>query len=329
MSSAATVTDLGEQGVIDLLAHYCPTTGEGGGLGMGDDAAVVAGGGWVVTTDMVVESTHFDWRYSSPADVGHKALAVNLSDVAAMGATPGPFFLTLGLPAGAAVAALEGFAAALGALAAASGAWLAGGDTVASPAGWVVSICLLGRPVGEPVQRAGARIGDSLWVSGTLGGAAGGLRWLAEGGSPEGQAGLVARHRRPAARLALGAWLAREGRVSAMLDLSDGLATDGPRLAAASGVGLAIDLDTLPVDPMLEPLFGSSAALGLALTGGEDFELLFTVPPTARPWLAAAPTPVSCIGRVTAAGVVWTAGGRPVAAPTPVDHHFPRRSRHE
>lgn len=329
MATPLTITDLGEEGIIDILARTCPTAGKGGRLGIGDDAAVVAGGGWVVTTDLLVEGTHFDPRYSSPADVGHKALAVNLSDVAAMGATPGPIFLTLGLPPTTPAADLEGFAEGLGTLARASGAWLAGGDTVAAPAGWVVGVTLLGRPVNRPIRRDGARVGDHLFVSGTLGGAAGGLRWLVEGGAATAQAALVARHRRPEPRLALGAWLAREGLASAMIDLSDGLATDGPRLAARSRVGLSIDLDTVPVDSMLEPLFGSREAVRLALAGGEDFELLFTAPPHALARLAAAPTPVRCIGRVTEAGLGWTAGGRPVAAPTPVDHHFPRRSHHE
>jgi len=330
MPKPTTIAELGEQGIIDLLARRCPTQGEGGQLGIGDDAAVVAASSeWVVTTDLLVESTHFDWAYSSPADVGHKALAVNLSDMAAMGATPGPIFLTLGLPPATPVADLEAFAAALGALARTSGAWLAGGDTVAAPAGWVVGITLLGRPVAEPVRRDGARPGDHLFVSGTLGGAAGGLRWLAEGGEAAIQPTLVARHRRPEPRLALGSWLAREGVASAMIDLSDGLATDGPRLAGRSGVGLAVDLDTVPIDPILEPLFGSREARRLALTGGEDFELLFTVPTHALPRLTAPPTPVCCIGRVTEAGLAWTAGGRPAAAPTPVDHHFSRRLRHE
>jgi len=331
MPTPTTIADLGEEGIIDLLARCCPTEGEGGELGIGDDAAVVVAtsGEWVVTTDLLVEGSHFDWAYSSPADVGHKALAVNLSDVAAMGARPGPIFLTLGLPPATPVADLEAFAAALSALARTSGAWLAGGDTVAAPAGWVVGITLLGRPVVAPVRRDGARAGDHLFVSGTLGSAAGGLRWLAERGEAAEQAALVARHRRPEPRLELGAWLAREGLCSAMIDLSDGLAADGGRLATCSKVGLAVDLDTVPIDPILEPLFGSREARRLALTGGEDFELLFTVPPPALPRLIGAPTPVHCIGRVTEAGLAWTTGGRPAAAPTPVDHHFSRRLRHE
>ena len=177
-STPTTIAELGEEGVIELLARRCPTAGRGGRLGIGDDAAVVRGGDWVVTTDLLVEQTHFDWRYSAPADVGHKALTVNLSDVAAMGAVPGPIFLTLGLPPATPVADLEGFAAALGGLARTSGAWLAGGDTVAAPAGWVVGITLLGRPVaaapwaapqggcaGSP--RAGRRRSRRCWCPAT------------------------------------------------------------------------------------------------------------------------------------------------------------------
>ncbi|HEX9592199.1 MAG TPA: thiamine-phosphate kinase [bacterium] len=324
MNEAMTVAGLGEEGIIALIARACPTAGPGMVIGIGDDAAVLnaTAGRTVVTTDLLVEGTHFDWRYSSPADVGHKALAVNLSDVAAMGAVPGLFFLSLGLPPGTAVADVEGFAQSMGALARASGIWLAGGDTVAAPAGWVVSITLHGQCRAEPVRRAGARPGDLLCVSGTLGEAAAGLRWLAGGRPVAGPASAwVARHRRPEPRLALGQWLAEHGLVSAMLDLSDGLATDAPRLAAASGCGLDIDLDTLPIDPTLIDSFGVAAARRLALAGGEDFELLFTVP--LDRYGALVGVPVTEIGRVTAAGTRWLDAGHEQPPPRAIDHHFP------
>jgi thiamine-monophosphate kinase len=241
-----------------------------------------------------------------------------------MGAVPGPFFLSLGLPPKTPVTDVESFAQAMGALARASGAWLAGGDTVAAPAGWMVSITLHGQCRGEPVRRAGARHGDLLCVSGTLGEAAAGLRWLAEGRPVDGPtAGWVTRHRRPEPRLALGRWLAEHSLASAMLDLSDGLATDAPRLAAASGRGLDVDLDTLPIDPTLVDTFGATDARRLALAGGEDFELLFTVPSGRHRALSGAPVPVTEIGRVTAAGMRWLDAGHEQPPPQAIDHHFP------
>jgi thiamine-monophosphate kinase len=325
MTKATTIEGLGEEGIIALIARRCPTAGSGMVVGIGDDAAVLeATDRTVVTTDLLVEGTHFHFRYSSPADLGHKALAVNLSDVAAMGAVPGPFFLSLGLPRETEVAAVEGFATALGELAQRCGAWLAGGDTVASPAGWVVSITLHGRCAAAPVRRSGAQPGDLLCVSGTLGDAAAGLRWLAEGREVAGPAAAwVARHRRPEPRLALGRWVAEHGLASAMLDLSDGLATDAPRLAAASGLGLNINLDRLPIDPNLIINFGAAEARELALAGGEDFELLFTVASERRGALAGAPVPVSEIGRVTGGGLRWLDAGLEQPPPRATDHHFP------
>jgi len=326
MAETDTVADLGEEGIIALVARHCPTAGPGMLVGIGDDAAVLAGGAGhtVVTTDLLVEGSHFDFRYSTPGDVGHKALAVNLSDVAAMGAVPGPFFLSLGLPAATEVAAVERFAAALGDLARTSGAWLAGGDTVAAPAGWVVSITLHGKGQATPVCRSGTRPGHTLWVSGTLGEAAAGLRWLAEGRAATDTTGpWLARHRRPEPRLALGRWLAEQRIASAMLDLSDGLATDAPRLAAASACGLEIDLDRLPIAPTLIEAFGRAEARLLALAGGEDFELLFAVPAERQGALAEAPMAVTQIGRVTPAGMRWLDAGQEQTAPHAVEHHFP------
>jgi len=326
MAETDTVANLGEEGVIALVARHCPTSGAGMVVGIGDDAAILAGGAGqtVVTTDLLVEGSHFDFRYSAPGDVGHKALAVNLSDVAAMGAVPGPFFLSLGLPAATEVSAVEGFAAALGDLARRSGAWLAGGDTVAAPAGWVVSITLHGECRTAPVRRTGARPGHTLWVSGTLGEAAAGLRWLAEGrAGMTAAAPWLARHRRPEPRLALGRWLAEQGLASAMLDLSDGLATDAPRLAAASACGLEIDLDRLPIAPTLKEALGGEEARLLALAGGEDFELLFAVPAERQGALAGAPMAVTQIGRVTPAAMRWLDAGQEQTPPHAVEHHFP------
>ncbi|RMF81972.1 MAG: thiamine-phosphate kinase, partial [Nitrospirae bacterium] len=132
---ARSVAELGEEGVIRLLAERCPAAGRGGRLGIGDDAALLAESPWAVTTDLLVEGRHFDRAWCTPADVGHKALAASLSDAAAMGAAPGPFFLSLGLPGATPVADVSAFADGLAACARAAGAWLAGGDTVAA-ASW-------------------------------------------------------------------------------------------------------------------------------------------------------------------------------------------------
>jgi thiamine-monophosphate kinase len=237
----------------------------------GDDAAVVRAAPFAVTSiDTIVEGTHFRLSTHSPADVGWKALAAALSDLAAMGAQAGEAYVSVVLPAGF-DGALE-LVESMEALAAECEATIAGGDVVAGPA-LVVTVAVTGWAESEDelVGRDGARPGDLIAVSGELGGSEAG-RLLLERGERE-PARLVARHLRPRPRLHEGRALARAG-ASAMIDLSDGVATDARHLAERSGVELRIELDRLPLAP--------GVTSEQAAVGGDDYELLVTVPPERR-----------------------------------------------
>jgi thiamine-monophosphate kinase len=237
----------------------------------GDDAAVVRAAPFAVTSiDTIVEGTHFRLSTHSPADVGWKALAAALSDLAAMGAQAGEAYVSVVLPAGF-DGALE-LVESMEALAAECEATIAGGDVVAGPA-LVVTVAVTGWAESEDelVGREGVRPGDLIAVSGELGGSEAG-RLLLERGERE-PARLVARHLRPRPRLHEGRALARAG-ASAMIDLSDGVATDARHLAERSGVELRIELGRLPLAPGVTP--------EQAAVGGDDYELLVTVPPERR-----------------------------------------------
>ncbi|HYS81379.1 MAG TPA: thiamine-phosphate kinase [Anaeromyxobacteraceae bacterium] len=265
--------------LIRLFTRPAPRGGAGVVLGIGDDAAVLrppAGEELVATVDAVVEGVHFDGRFT-PAEVGWKALAVNLSDLAAMGARARWALCALTVPRGEDAARLAGVGRGLAACARRFGVALVGGN-VSRARQLSLTVTLLGSvPRGRALTRGGGRPGDLLFVSGRLGGAALGLRRSAP---PFARA----RQRRPTPRLALG--LALRGVASACLDVSDGLVQDLGHLCRASGVGAEVLLARLPGPPARAA--GSVArALELAASGGEDYELLFTVPPGRRGRLAA------------------------------------------
>jgi thiamine-monophosphate kinase len=251
-------------------------------LGVGDDAALLAppaGCDLVAAIDTLVAGVHFP--HSSPAaSIGHRALAVNLSDLAAMGARPAWALLALTLPESAA-AWLGEFTAGLTALARCHDVALVGGDTTRGPL--TVTVTLLGHvPHGEALTRAGARAGDTLFVSGTPGDAAAGLA-LEQGGLAAAQlpadagAYLRDRFRLPTPRLALGERL--RGYASACIDVSDGLLADAGKLAVASGSGAELEYAAVPLSEALLAAVGAERARELAFTGGDDYELCFAVHP--------------------------------------------------
>jgi thiamine-monophosphate kinase len=288
-----TIRDIGEFGLIDVLHAVLPPSVRAApdlNLGIGDDAAVwtpPAGERLIVTTDSLVEDVHFRLDWTDWVSLGHKSLAVNLSDIAAMGGVPRLAVVTLGLRGTEPVAGLQDLYRGLGALAERSGVLVAGGDIVASPRCLAIHVAVIGHTrQGRFLRRGAARPGDLIAVSGTLGASAAGLRLLQQpADSPLRRAAtadvLITAHLRPEPRLALGVVLATHG-VECAMDLSDGLFGDLPKILAASGVAARLDASAIPVAAAIRALFPDEW-LELATRGGEDYELLFTVPPAIWP----------------------------------------------
>ena len=241
-------------------------------LGIGDDAALLApppGRQLVVTADTLNDGVHFP-RGTSPADVGWKALAVNLSDLASMGAEPAWCTLSLSLPQSD-PAWIEGFLDGFLDLAGQHDIALVGGDTTRGPLSIAVTAMGLVEP-GRALRRDGARVGDEVWVTGTLGDAAGGLALLDREAVPA----LRARLDRPTPRVAAGRALA--GIATACVDVSDGLLADLGHVCARSHVAARIDVDALPASAALREAFGEADRIALQASGGDDYELCFTAP---------------------------------------------------
>ena len=304
MNAEVTVREVGEFGLIRALRDALPEsvrTGDRLTVAIGDDAAVwipQSGASIVVTTDSLIEDVHFrlapgwtDWR-----SLGHKALAVNLSDLAAMGATPGLATVSIGLRGTELVADLIALYEGVGALASRWNCLIAGGDIVASPAGFSLHITAIGEALGGRVlRRDGAEPGDIVAVSGTLGAAAAGLEILQlPPDDPRRTAAtadlLVAAHLRPTPRLDLAPILLEGGATSAM-DLSDGLFGDLPKILDASDVAAQVDETAIPVAAAVRALF-PDRWFDLATRGGEDYELLFTAPPDRFAAIALAATEI-------------------------------------
>jgi len=287
-------------------------------LGIGDDAAVIAPRGrleWVLSCDAFVEGTHFLTKIHPADSVGFKSLARATSDLAAMGATPRLFLLTLALPAIRTGKWLDEFLRGMGRAARQLGMRLAGGDTTKSRT-VSISITVLGEIApGLAVKRSGARPGDIIYVSGKLGQAQMGFLMAKNAHSLtikktiSGRFSPLRAHLYPRVRLQLGSWLAQQRIASAMMDLSDGLSTDLARLCAASNVGARIWTERIPCVEIPDGKFGKPSRqlarmkldpLQLALHGGEDYELLFTVPPKHMKRLRRAPgfLEITAIGEI-------------------------------
>lgn len=285
-------------------------------LGIGDDAALLrpeAGSELVATVDTLVEGRHF-LPGADPHSLGHRALAVNLSDIAAMGATPAWALLSLTLP-DADEAWLGAFAGGFAALAREHGVALVGGNLARGPLG--IAVQLLGAvPCGTALRRSGAGPGDDVYVTGTPGDAGAGRE-------PGAAAALRRRFEYPTPRVAVGQAL--RGIASACIDVSDGLAADLDKLAAASRLRAVLQDELLPVSAELLDALGDARARHCALTGGEDYELCFTVPAARQTALRAA-LPVS-VCRITRIGSVAAGSAAPGADAPGFDHFAPDRAR--
>lgn len=304
------LADVGEFGFLrDLLPEL-----QGGRdvlVGPGDDAAIVRGGGaaLVMTTDALVAGTHYRSGWCTPGELGRRAFLVNLSDIAAMGAKPKWCLASVGAPARLAAQDLQSVLMALHDAAAEHGTALVGGNlTRAARAFYAVT--LIGEATARPITRAGAQVGDRIFVSGELGGAACAVACLRRGEAPA--PALRERYLDPPPRLAVATALAEREIASAMIDVSDGLEQDLGHISEASGVAAEIDFDRVPVGAAVRR---HRRWRSYALRGGEDYELLFTVPPEEVPQVRriakAAQCPLTEIGEIRKGrGVLVSGAGR-------------------
>ncbi len=277
--------EIGEFGLIERISARVRRE-NGVRIGIGDDAAAfepTAGLISLVTTDMLVEGIHFDLSLCEPASLGKKALAVNLSDIAAMGGIPRHFLLSLAVPNHINVEFLDAFVEGMLEMGDRFGVTLIGGDTSSVKAGLVISVTMIGeQSPGLIISRSGASPGDLIFVTGTIGDAALGLAML-KAGVREGPA--IARHLDPLPRVREGMMLAEASIPTAMIDISDGLLADLGHILELSRVGARLHLKELPLSDEYrdkQPLF-SKDIFAFPLSGGEDYELLFTTPPAKVP----------------------------------------------
>lgn len=301
-------------------------------LGIGDDAAVLElppGQQLVACTDTLVAGVHFPLE-TAPEDIGWKSLAVNLSDLAAMGGEPAWALLALTLP-DADSQFVERFTRGFAELARMHGVALVGGDTTQGPL--AMTVTALGTlPIGNALTRNGARAGDAVYVTGALGDAAGALRLQQGGGSREQGEGLhpllSSRLNRPEPRIAAG--LALRGIANACIDVSDGLLADLGHVCVASGVGAELEVEALPLSSALQAAFDPAACRELALAGGDDYELCFTADSAREAEVQTALAHAGCkatrIGRIVAGSGVraFDAQGNAVATPRAGWEHFAR-----
>jgi thiamine-monophosphate kinase len=344
---------LSEDVIVALAARLTAGAGPRPVVGIGDDAAVLAPprrAQILLTTDLLTDGVHFMAERTPPRLLGRKAMAVNLSDIAAMGGVPQSAVVSIGLPRRTGAAYIRGLLAGIAARARRHGVAIVGGDTCAAGR-LFVNVALLGvvEP-GRAVRRTGARPGEGIYVTGRLGASAAGLAILLgrrgvrrrRGGTAtsRGRGAVAARraairaHLDPEPRVVFGRALGLSGLATAMLDLSDGLARDLPRLCAASRVGAILTESTLPVHPAAAAVLGPGAALGAAIAGGEDYELLFTARAEWEGMLAGLVRrlglPVTRIGTVRPAreGIrLLTLGGRYRPLPPAAFEHFPGGGR--
>ena len=299
---------IGEFGLIHRIRKWINSSDPALIQGIGDDVAVIEMGTKVllVTTDILIEGIHFDLSWMDPYPLGRKSLAVNLSDIASMGGIPKYFLVSIGLPKNLPISFISSFYRGLKQEAKRFRVELIGGDTSLSQK-MIINICLLGEGGKRKLLfRKGAKVGDDLFVSGRLGDAALGLKILQEKTKIKGSEGLVKKHLSPCPRVELGQAIAKYHLATAMIDVSDGLLIDTSHLLEESGVGARIREDQIPLSRLYRKWVRSFSKdpFRFALSGGEDYELLFTAPSTMREKISSLSRslkiPITRIGKILA-----------------------------
>ena len=286
------VSTLGEFGLISSLTSTIADCQLPPPQGVGDDAAIIrpqSGYEWLVSKDLLIQGIHFDPRLSSYRDIGYKAVAVNVSDIAAMGGNPHYLLAGIAVPATTPVMDIRNFYRGLASLCREYQIKVIGGDTCASRKDVFISLTIMGKvKTGQALCRKGAKVGDLIYITETLGDSRAGLRLLQKGA--RGRTGqlpksivrfLIQRHLHPTPRVSLGRELSKRQMATAAIDLSDGLSGDLRHICQASKVGAVIDLANIPISHQCATYaqHNHKFLMNLALHGGEDFELLFTIPP--------------------------------------------------
>ena len=312
---ARKLSELGEFGLIGRIRDLFPAPE--GVEGIGDDCAVLpqrSGRDTLVSTDLLIEGTHFLREDIPPYRLGWKSAAVNISDIAAMGGKPVATFLSVALPADLDASWMDGFLRGYAELSGRFGVALLGGDTTASPDRICINVAVLGEcPSGCARLRSHAQPGDCICVTGPLGDSAAGLKAILGGVERDADVqALIDRHYLPVPRVEEGLKLAATPGVHAMMDISDGIGSDLRHILDASGTGAQVDLAALPLSPALQRVCARQGwdAAALATGGGEDYELLFTCTPEAEKALG---VPHTVIGTITAGTAAeWLGAGRSV-----------------
>ncbi len=329
----------GEFRLIGRLARRFSRSHPDVARGIGDDAAVMRisdATSQLLTTDLLAQDVHFDLRTATLQDIGYKAAVANLSDIAAMGGIPQAMLVAIAFPPHTAVRQVERLYQGMMEACRPHGVTLIGGDTSSSKHGWFIGITMTGTAASRRIlYRSGARVGDELWVSGTIGDALAGLQLLggrsARSLTARYRKTLIARHRRPTARLALAQALASRGLATAAIDLSDGLSGDLAHICEESRVGAEVAAPLLPVSSALRAYAEAThrPVTQLALQGGEDYELLFTASPSAHGSLIRLGRQLRCpltrIGRITGRQLgqrLWLADGSITPMPRLSYEHF-------
>lgn len=328
--------EIGEFGFIERFKPMFGGLVQGETVGIGDDCAILPANeneDWLVTTDLLMEDVHFLRDAITPEQLGYKALAVNLSDIAAMGGTPVGSFLSIAIPADIDVEYLDGFMDGYHALSQKYNTPLLGGDTTKSLKHFAINVCVIGKcPKGKARKRSMAQPGDSVCVSGLLGDSPGGLQVILNKlQSTEATGYLIEKHHQPEPRLAEGAFLINEPGVRAMMDISDGIASDLNHILKASGVSANIQLEQIPLSEQLKTVSAENLfnAIELAVGGGEDYELLLTVDSQLleniqQKFQEQFGKPLYCIGTITegSTGISWFQNNKQVELSKHGFNHF-------